>query len=92
MRNSDDYQAGWTTRIINPNTGKQCSGGAARNLRTAKAGGAVGIYNTGIIDAMQYIQPVVERLEAQLQESGKLNKQLIELLAAQQKNRGRSRQ
>lgn len=91
MRNPDDYRAGWTTTTVNPRTGKQCSGGAARNLRTAQAGGAVGIYNTGFIHALQYMQPMVERLEAQLKESSELNKQFVQLLAAQSKNRDRSR-
>lgn len=88
MENPDDYHAGWTRPIVNPKTGKQCSGGAARNLRTAQEGGAAAIYNTGAINAMQYIQPIVGRLEAQLQESHHLNKQLIQLLAVQKKRTG----
>jgi len=72
MINHNDYYAGWTTTIINPKTGKSCYGGAARNLRTAQVGGAAAIYNAGAIQAMQQIQPVVDRYEAQLKEYSKL--------------------
>ena len=89
MKNPDDYQTGWTTSIVNPKTGKRCSGGAARNLRTGQVGGESAIYNSGAVAAMQYVQPVVDRLEAQLQKSNELNEQLVQLLATKQKRSSR---
>lgn len=79
MINPNDYYVGWTTTTINPKTGKTCSGGAARNLRTAQVGGAAAIYNAGAIQAMQQIQPVIDRYEAQLKEYSKLLIQLTHL-------------
>lgn len=85
MINQNDYDAGWTKSAINPKTGKTCSGGAARNMKTALEGGAVAIYNAGAIHAIQYIQPVIARLETQLQKSNELNEQLVQLMFQQSK-------
>lgn len=38
---------------------------------------------------MQYVQPVVDRLEAQLQKSNELNEQLVQLLATKQERSSR---
>ena len=38
---------------------------------------------------MQYVQPVVDRLEAQLQKSNEWNEQLVQLLATKQKRSSR---
>lgn len=85
MRNPEDYAAGWTTATLNPRTGKRCSGGAARNLKTAQMGGAVGIQNDGFIKGVQFVQPVVERLEAQLEKSNKLLQKVTTALTAHSK-------
>ena len=85
MKNINDYNAGWTTSCLNPKTGKICSGGAARNLKTAQAGGAQAIYNNGVITTMQLLEPLVMRLENQLELANEQNKQFI-LFMAQNKN------
>jgi hypothetical protein len=85
MKNTNDYEAGWTTACFNPETGKICYGGAARNLRTAQAGGAQAINNNGVVTAMQLLEPLVMRLENQLELAKEQNKQLI-LILAQNKN------
>lgn len=68
MKNEDDYKSGWTTQTKNPSTGKKCSGGAARNLRTAQAGGASAVQARAAVVAIQSIQPVIEAQQAQIQQ------------------------
>jgi|GEM_PF-1788284 len=85
MKNKNDYDNGWTKPVVNPATGKTCSGGAARNLRTAQVGGAQAIFNMGGITIMQHIEPVVSSLQKQLQDSIELNKQFSQLLSEQKK-------
>ena len=68
MKNQQDYQAGWTTKITNPVTGKECSGGAARNLRTAKAGGNSAVQALAAMQAVQSIQPIIEAQQVQIQQ------------------------
>jgi hypothetical protein len=80
MKNKDDYDNGWTKPVFNPSTGKTCSGGAARNLRTAQAGGAQALFNMGGIAVMQHIEPLVNNLQKQLQDSQVLYKLFLQFL------------
>lgn len=66
MKNENDYQAGWTKQIINPATGKKCSGGAARNLKIAQAGGANAMQVASVMETLQSIQPIVDAQQAQI--------------------------
>lgn len=68
MKNGQDYQAGWTTQTTNPATGKRCSGGAARNLKIAQAGGANAVQVIAAVDAVRSIQPIVDVQQAQIQQ------------------------
>lgn len=71
MKNQDDYKSGWTQKTINPKTGKECSGGAARNLRLAQAGGANSIQVMATVKAMQSVQPIVEQQQTQIKHQQK---------------------
>jgi len=73
MRNPDDHEAGWTKKTKNPKTGKYCSGGAARNLKIAQAGGVVSLQASAFFDgaqqAIRVLKPykdAFEHFEAQL--------------------------
>lgn len=68
MKNEQDYKSGWTTKIINPATGKECSGGAARNLRTAQAGGSTAVQALAAVQAVQSLQPIIEAQQVQIQQ------------------------
>lgn len=68
MKNKQDYQSGWTTQTTNPATGKKCSGGAARNLRVAQAGGANAVQVIAAVNAVQSIQPIVDAQQTQIQQ------------------------
>ncbi|MBL3607111.1 hypothetical protein JMN21_17220 [Pseudomonas syringae pv. actinidiae] len=88
MKNPSDYEAGWTTQIINPKTGKPCSGGAARNLHLAEKGGAEAVFNAGGIAVLNQLTPLLERMQAQLDIAQQLNVQMgRELQKAQDRNR-----
>ncbi|WJV64585.1 hypothetical protein PCO87_11520 [Pectobacteriaceae bacterium C52] len=77
MKDSDDYQAGWTKKVLNPKTGKFCSGGAARNMLTAKAGGVVAIQNNAFISGVQYVQPIIESYQEKLKSATDLIEKLL---------------
>lgn len=87
MKNPNDFNEGWTTKITNPQTGKGCSGGAARNLRIAQQGGAAAVQAAGAMAAIQCVQPVIERLEKALHDSNKLNLRLAKMLTTQANTR-----
>jgi hypothetical protein len=84
MKNVNDYEAGWTTSLINPATGKKVSGGAARNHRTKQAGGAHAIYNVGAINAIQQMQPIIDRYEVTIARNTETMEAMRELLVQQQ--------
>ncbi|MGE4519538.1 MAG: hypothetical protein AB7E04_08535 [Desulfobacteraceae bacterium] len=77
MKNRDDYEAGWTKPIVNPKTGKKCSGGAARNHRTANAGGVENIRAGAFMEGINYVTPILEQYRNQL----KQNEKMIEKMA-----------
>lgn len=68
MKNENDYQAGWTQQTTNPATGKKCSGGAARNLKIARVGGANSLQVATVTQTLQSIQPIVDAQQAQIQQ------------------------
>ncbi|MBS0861926.1 hypothetical protein [Providencia rettgeri] len=68
MKNEQDYNAGWTTQTTNPATGKKCSGGAARNLRMAQAGGANAVQVLAAVQAVQAIQPIINEQQVQIEQ------------------------
>ena len=82
MKGHDDYQEGWTTTAYNPKTGKMCSGGAARNMRIAQQGGVTALEDKAKMEAFQYIQPLVESLQKQLDNSMVNNQKFAALLVA----------
>nr|GFB12080.1 hypothetical protein [Tanacetum cinerariifolium] len=69
MKNVVDYEAGWTKGVINPTTGKESFGGAARNHRIGRLGGADAVYTAGATDALNEIAPLVEQMQDRLQQS-----------------------
>ncbi|WP_312924723.1 hypothetical protein [Stutzerimonas nitrititolerans] len=87
MKNPEDYAAGWTKKTINPKTGKSPSGGAARNLRLAKMGGAEALFNSGGIHALSQITPLVQQLQSQLAASQLMNEEMAKRLSKGKANR-----
>lgn len=91
MKNKQDYQTGWTTQTTNPTTGKKCSGGAARNLRIAQAGGANSVQVVAAVQAVQSVQPIVDAQQAQIQQQqaqiGALTQSLTQAINALTKNK-----
>ncbi|ELG2962008.1 hypothetical protein ABWJ26_003275 [Vibrio fluvialis] len=77
---SNDYQAGLTTPILNPKTGKIVAGAAARNLRL-EGGGASGYAAQAVVEAMK----PVEIMMGQLQSTLALNNTIITSLASENK-------
>ncbi len=76
MKNQDDYKAGWTGKTYNPKTGKWSSGGAARNMNLARAGGAESVRASGYLAAVEQLAPLMQRMEAQLEASANVIKAL----------------
>lgn len=69
MKNQADYDAGWTGRTFNPRTGKWSSGGAARAMLVARAGGAQAVQAAGFAAGVEYVAPLLEQAQAQLRET-----------------------
>lgn len=86
MKNPRDYEAGWTGKTFNPATGKTPSGGAARNMLVAQAGGASAVYAAGGADALNQIAPLIEQLQNRLLVSETFSEQLVKRLEALQNN------
>lgn len=82
MRNPVDYDAGWTRSVVNPATGKESFGGAARNHRIGRLGGANAVYMAGATEALNEIAPLVEQLQDRLQQSEVFSAELIRRLEA----------
>lgn len=86
VKNPRDYEAGWTGKTYNPATGKTPSGGAARNMLVAQAGGASAVYAAGGADALNQIAPLIEQLQNRLLVSETFSEQLVKRLEALQNN------
>jgi hypothetical protein len=82
MKNPVDYEAGWTKRVVNPATGRESFGGAARNHRIGRLGGADAVYTAGATEALNEIAPLVEQLQDRLQQSETFSVELIRRLEA----------
>lgn len=80
MKNEDDYNAGWTTPVINPKTGEVCYGGAARNIRLSQFGGANALVVFGANQAFQTMAPLFADIQNQLAQSNLINTQLMAFL------------
>ncbi|EKO3965395.1 hypothetical protein H8F10_00190 [Vibrio fluvialis] len=77
---SNDYQAGLTTPLVNPNTGKTVAGAAARNIRL-KDLGASGYAAHAVVEAMK----PVELMMGELQSTLAMNNAIITSLASENK-------
>ncbi|SIQ98334.1 hypothetical protein [Aquipseudomonas alcaligenes] len=77
MKNEADYLAGWTGKIFNPESGKWSSGGAARARRIALAGGVGAVEARAFTAGIQFVQPVMEQMQAQLDRATKALEILI---------------
>ena len=82
MKKTPDYEAGWTTPTVNPETLKRCSGGAARNLRLKAASGASGVYSAGFTAGLAHLAPLIEEFQRELRKAQAMNIAMMKQLEA----------
>lgn len=82
MFNPEDYTAGWTKKAFNPNSGKHCSGAAARNMHLKKMGGVSGVEANAFMRGVQFMAPLVEGYQQQLAKSELVLNEAVQQLAA----------
>jgi hypothetical protein len=80
MKNPADYHAGFTKKMVNPKTGKQCSGGASRNLKVALAGGAVAMQEAAFTQGAMLLLPLIDGYQNELRKYDRALKKAMQLI------------